>query len=143
MGNSQALKSQMSERFINKHEVQENILKIQERTYRNDIDDYLVQMNLLNTRLAGSCPIYHNMIRAGLPTKFKTHMGYGEEEPDHTTEFMNFVRRMRKRHEEPQRLTKSERRDPPKDTKDSTSVTRPPKQSRFTKTSNTSTGTNS
>ena len=37
--NWQAFKSQMSERFINKHEVQENVLKMQKLVYRNDIDD--------------------------------------------------------------------------------------------------------
>ena len=62
MDNWQAFKSQMSERFINKHEVQENILKMQKLMYRNDIDEYLVKMDLLNARVEGSGPMYHDVI---------------------------------------------------------------------------------
>ena len=38
----------MLEWFINKHDEQDNILKMQKLTYRNDIDDYLVKMNIVN-----------------------------------------------------------------------------------------------
>ena len=132
--NWQAFKSQMSERFINKYEVQENILKMQKLMYRNDIDDYLVKMNLLNACVEGAGPLYHEMIRAGLPTEIKTHMAYGGEEPDDTTQFLEFVRRMGKRHEKHQRMTKGEWKDPPKDTKEPPSATRPLRQPKFNKT---------
>ena len=132
----------MPERFINKHEVQENVLKMQKLVYRNDIDDYLVKMDLLNTQVKGAGALYREIIRAGLPTEIRSHMSYGGEEPDDITEFIDIVRRMDKRHEEHQRMTKGERKDSSKqDTKDPTSTTKPPRRSRFSKTSSTPTST--
>ena len=137
-----AFKSQMSERFINKHEVEQNILKMQKLVYRNDIDDYLSKMNLLNARVEGSGALYRAIIRAGLPTEIKTHTAYGGVVPDDTIEFIEFVRRMGKHHEEHQHMTKGEWKDSSKqDTKDPTSTTKPPKQSRFSKATSTPTST--
>ena len=62
MDDWQAFNSQMSECFLNKHEVHENLLKVQNLMYRNDIDEYLVKMNLLNARMDGSGPLYHEVI---------------------------------------------------------------------------------
>ena len=99
-------------------------------------------MNLLNTRVDGAGALYHEIIRAGLPTEIKTHMAYGGEEPDDTTEFIDFVRRMGKRHQEHQRMTEGERKDSSKpDTKDPTSTTKPPRQSKVSKASSAPTST--
>ena len=140
MDNWQAFKSPMSERFINKHEMHENVFKMQRLMYRNDIDDYLVKMNLLNARVEEAGALYHHMIRAGLPTGIMTHIPYGEEEPDDTTEFLEFMRHMGKRNEEHQRMTKGEWKDSSKqDINDPPSLTKPPRRFRFSKPSSTPT----
>ena len=126
----------MSRRFINQHVVQENVLKMQKLVYCNNINEYLVKMNLLSARVEGAGALYRETIRAGLPTENRSHMSYGGEEPDDSTEFIDFFRRMGKRHEEHQHMTKGERKNSTKqDTKDATSTTKPPRQSRLCKTS--------
>ena len=42
--------------------------------YHNDIDDYLVKMNMLNSWVEELGPMYHDMIPAGLLIEIETHM---------------------------------------------------------------------
>ena len=67
---------------------------------RNDITGYLVQINLLNPRMEGLCPMYHDMIRAGLLPEIHTHISSAAEEPNDCTESFKFIFRMGKDHEE-------------------------------------------
>ena len=42
---------------------------MQKQVYRNDIDDYLVKINLMNARVEGAGALYGEDIRAGRTTE--------------------------------------------------------------------------
>ena len=70
-------------------------------------------------------------------------MAYGREDADDTTDFLDFVHRIANHHKKYARMTKSERKDHPKNTMNLTSGTRPLRQPWFNKNSSTPTSVTS